>query len=142
MGAHGRGVEAREQQWARRREVLAELRESFGRFRVQHPRGSRVPEALRRAVLAALGAGVAAADIRRVCGVTEAQVEHWGVWQGRASIGPGAPARRAVREFKVVAGPGAEPNGASVPGEPELELRLGPWAVSVRLIGTAGTGRG
>lgn len=142
MGARGRGVETREQQWARRREVLAELRESFGRFRVERPRGSRVPEVLRRAVVAALGAGVGAADIRRVCGVTEAQVEHWRAWQGRDSIKPGAPTRRAVREFKVVAEPGAKPNGASVPGEPELELRLGPWAVSVRLIATAGTGRG
>jgi hypothetical protein len=115
---------------------LSELEARFARFRKEHRRGTRIPIELRKAVLAAVRQ-VPPDDIYRACGVSFRQVMTW----------KGARAQRAaepdVRVFTVV-----DEEAVAFP-EPEvsafasgLELRFGPWSVSVRLVDDAPEGRG
>jgi hypothetical protein len=121
---------------------LAELAGRFARFRREQPRGARVPEELRAAVVAALGEGVAPSELQRACGVTWTQVMTWqarhpGERKASRSAGPSQ-----VRVFSVVDEPREDPAGVPESmGERGLELRLGPWTVSVRLGGPGPQGR-
>ena len=125
---------------------LSELANAFLRFRRRHPRGSRVPKDLRAAVLDALRNGVAPGAVYRSCGISWGQVNAWKASEVAAVSMTGgslnrekepAPTRRGPRR-RVVSKDVRVFNVADVPApavafESELELRLGPWSVSVRL---------
>ena len=102
----------------------------------------------------ALERGVAQGELQRACRLSWIQVKKWQAseWRGRAKRGP--EVAEAVRVFSVedeasaVPGAAAERRGEAPTGEAmesakaqELELRLGPWLVSVRLAGGVGQGR-
>jgi hypothetical protein len=115
--------------------ALGELGRRFTQFRMKHPRGTRIPGDLREAALAVLRQQVPPGDLYRACGVSFRQVMAW----------KAAKAERAelpdVRVFSVV---DEEPvlESTAPATEPALELRLGPWSVSVRLAGPGPAGRG
>jgi hypothetical protein len=121
---------------------LAELEGRFARFRREQPRGARVPEELRAAVVAALGQGVAPSELQRACGVTWTQVMTWQARHpgDRGTSRSAGPSK--VRVFSVVDEPRVDPPQPSEStGGGGLELRLGPWTVSVRLAGPGPQGR-
>ena len=122
--------------------MLAELAERFAQFRRGHRRGTRVPEDLRAAALAALQEGVAPGELYRACGVSWGQVM---AWKGRAPSGAkprDAEKTTDVRVFSVLDEPPiGSRDPASSPGS-DLELRLGRWSVSVRLADPESPGRG
>jgi hypothetical protein len=117
---------------------LVALGKRFARFRKEHPRGARVPDELRSAALALLRE-VAPAEVYRTCGISFGQVMAWKEAQARGAAVPD------VRVFSVVdeeETPRLAPKAADLAGAPELELRLGPWSVSVRLVGAGPSERG
>jgi hypothetical protein len=121
---------------------LAELAGRFARFRREQPRGARVPEELRAAVVAALGEGVAPSELQRACGVSWTQVMTWQARHpgDRGTSRSAGPSK--VRVFSVVDEPRVDP--AEPPesmGGRGLELRFGPWTVSVRLAEPGPQGR-
>lgn len=120
--------------------ALAKLGERFALFRAQSP-GARVPDELRAAVFNALSEGVTVRELRRECGVAGSQIVGWETT--RKSVAPRARHQTTkVRAFSVVKdepGEGATPKAAP---EQTLELRVGPWAVSVRLAGQTPAGQG
>ena len=127
--------------------ALADLAGRFARFRQEHPPRTRIPADLRAAALAALEKGAAAGDLYRMCGVSWSQVIAWRAAGGgrapesakpRGAEGTGAGTGTGVRVFSVVDEKPVhrpEPRLRSLAGAagPELELRLGPWSVIVRL---------
>jgi hypothetical protein len=124
---------------------LSELGERFAGFRWQHPRGARVPKDLRAAALAALKNGATPGDLHRSCGISWSQVMAWKASEIGAPSVPETPkgaSRRSrspaadVRVFNVTEAPQPGLVGH------DLELRLGPWSVSVRLAEAGHTGRG
>jgi hypothetical protein len=115
--------------------ALAELESRFARFRRTQRRGARVPEELRAAVIAAVSRGVRPGELQRVCGVTWSQVVTWQARRAGDQGTSGGAGPTKVRVFSVVDEP-PEPMG-----EHGLELRLGPWTVSVRLAGPGPLGR-
>ena len=121
--------------------ALAKLGERFALFRAQQGPGARVPDELRAAVFNALSEGVPVRELRRECGVAGSQIVGWEAT--RKSVAPRARRQTAkVRAFSVVKD---EPSkGATPKAAPEqaLELRVGPWAVSVRLAGQTPVGQG
>lgn len=120
---------------------LAELGRRFERFREQHGPRARVSEELRAEVFEALREGVAVTGLRRECGLTRSQIAGWEATRERVS----ERVRRStpkVRAFSVVED---EPCASATPeavAEQALELRVGPWAVSVRLAGLTPARRG
>lgn len=119
--------------------VLAELEARFARFRREHSRGTRVPEDLRAAALAALREGVGPAALHRTCGVSWSQIEAWKGGRRSTSAKPATTEPTDVRVFSVVEDQIREPTAS--PGH-ELDLRLGPWSISVRLVEPRPAGRG
>lgn len=108
---------------------LVALGKRFARFRREHARGARIPDDLRSAALGLLRE-VAPAEVYRTCGISFGQVM---AWKAAAARSPATP---DVRVFSVVdEAPVARlaPATASAVA-PTLELRLGPWSVSVRLV--------
>lgn len=111
--------------------VVKELEERFAAYRRNSRRFTRVPGELRAAVMAALRQGVRPSRLRRVCGVSARQVELWRLAAGASSSE--SEIQRA-RVFSVIdaAPPPARPPQATLSGSDALELRLGPWSISVR----------
>lgn len=110
------------------------LGQRFEMFRRRHEPGTRIPDALRAAALAALDRGASAGDLRRACRVTSVQLRQWRQHLRRA-VQAGAAGNPVARVFDVVdkapehgAGPGCELGG------PELELRVGRWAVRISQV--------
>ena len=121
---------------------LAELAGRFARFRREQPRGARVPAELRAAVVAALGQGVRPGELQRACGVTWSQVMTWQARRAGDQGASGSAGPTKVRVFSVVDEPREDPAEAlESMGGRGLELRLGPWTVSVRLAGPGPQGR-
>jgi hypothetical protein len=106
--------------------VLARLEGRFAEFRRSHPAGARVPTELRTAALAALEKGVGAGDLYRRCHISWGQVH---AWKAKAAEGEGTD----VRVFSVVDDAPVHQEEPSLSSGQGLELRLGPWSVSVRL---------
>jgi len=106
----------------------------FEAFRRSHGPGSRIPDALRAAALAALQRGASTADLYRVCRVTSAQLRQWrGRVRRRAPVAAARPPVAHV--FNVVDGPAEHDAGSDrEPGAAELELRLGRWAVRISQV--------
>lgn len=122
--------------------VLADLAERFARFRQGHARGARVPAELREAALAALGTGVAPGDLYRACGVSWSQVA---AWKASAHAPPRTRSGGEVANVRVLSVVDDQPlagRAATARAEHELELRLGPWSISVRLAESEDTRRG
>jgi len=115
--------------------ALADLQRRFAQFRREQPRGTRVPDDLRAAALVAEVKGVSPGAIHRSCGVSWSQLM---AWKGARRSAPAQRARRGakstpdVRVFSVVDDP-IDRGAPTVSADNELELRLGPWSVSVRL---------
>ena len=120
-----RGGRGREGQGSAERAALALLGQRFARFRGAHCDGARIPPELRAAVMAALEQGAKQGEVLRVCKLSWSQVRSW------KGGGPGG----AVRVF-AVEDAGEAP--AAVGEGDALQLRLGPWSVSVRLAGGGG----
>ena len=123
--------------------ALVWLGKRFARFRLERPRGARYPDELRQAALALLGE-VEPDALYRTCGVSFRQVMAWKAARrsGAARAVESEPPK--VRVFSVV---DEEPVAfAGLPtvrvAEPGVELRLGPWTVSVRLAGGPSAERG
>jgi transposase-like protein len=106
----------------------------FEVFRRSHEPGSRIPDALRAAALAALDRGASTGDLYRACRVTSVQLRQW-----RQHVRRGAQVAAAggsvAHVFNVIdetteheAGGGCEPEA------PELELRVGRWAVRISQV--------
>jgi hypothetical protein len=114
---------------------LSELKRRFEEYRRDHPRGARVPVDLKEATLAVLAKGVAAGAISRTCGVSWSQLM---AWKGARRSPPRKRANRRakstpdVRVFSVVDAPIVR-EASAVSADNALELRFGPWSVSVRL---------
>lgn len=111
---------------------LAALEREFASFRRTHRPQTRIPGELRGAALAALKEGVTPSDLRRRCGLSLEQLQHW---QGER--GKGASAKRVgapeARVFSVVDDP--PPSAVELSchdGGRRLELRLDGWVVSIR----------
>ena len=98
--------------------TLSELAAQFAVFRAAHRSHARVPGELREAALAAVDSGIRPYALQRLCGVSASQLSAWR--EARAS----SP---LVRVLSVTDEPLDEP--APQP----LELRLGPWSISIRL---------
>ena len=106
---------------------LVRLAAAFAAFRSVHRPGQRIPLGLRRQVLAALDAGVSASAIGKVCGVSWSQTRYW-----RAAACAGGAVTRAPQVLSVVDRQ-ASP-ACSSPPEGGLELRVGPWRVSINRV--------
>ena len=118
---------------------MERLRQRFELFRRSHEAGSRIPDALRAAALAALDRGASEGEVRRACQATSVQLRQWRVQLRRGATEASALAEPAARVFDVVddqASLESKPNGDS--SSPELELRLGGWAVRIRQLGRKG----
>ncbi len=111
--------------------VLAELRARFAEFRQDHPARTRVPVELRQAALAALKRGVRPGALYRACGVGWGQIAAWKRARGSTSAKPRAVEPSDVRVLSVVDDPRTALTSAP---SHDLQLRLGPWAISVRLV--------
>lgn len=112
--------------------TVDELRQRFAVFRRENPRNTRIPGDLRAAVIAAMRRGVTATRLRRTCDLSASQLARWRA----AARGPERSILKAqrTRVFSVVGE--APPRPRELPACPKghgLELRLGPWSVSVRL---------
>jgi len=110
------------------------LAQRFEVFRRSHEPGTRIPDALRAAALATLDRGASMGDLFRACRVTSVQLRQWREHL-KGSEQVGAAGRPVAQVFNVVdeapqhdAGVGCEP------GTPELELRLGRWAVRISQV--------
>ena len=115
------------------RDVLAALSGRFAQFRREHPQGARVPADLRAAVLAALRDGEVAGDVHRACGISWGQVAAWKASSPSSTAKNVEPEVPAARVFEVV----EDPRRARTSAGGELELRVGPWSVTVRLADDA-----
>lgn len=108
---------------------LRALQELLARFRAESGRGARVPAELRAAALAALREGASERALRS-CGISWSQLEAWKRRAARDVAGSRRGAPEDVRVFSVI--DEVHPVAAT---EQVLELRAGPWAVTVRLAG-------
>ena len=147
MGRERQAVQAdqrgRSQSEAGGSPALARLGKRFGRFRLERRRGTRYPDELRQAALALLGE-VAPDALYRTCGVSFRQVMAWKAARRSAAARAVESEPPRVRVFSVV----DEESVACLElptvrvAEPGVELRIGPWTVSVRLAGRPSAERG
>ncbi len=119
--------------------ALNALTKLFARFRARHQRCARVPADLRAAALAVLREGVTEGALRRACRISCSQLDAW-IRRAPNRSRPGSSPADAVRVFSVV--DDARPGGPqAVAAEQTLELRAGPWSVTVRFAGSEPGGR-
>ncbi len=112
--------------------LVEDLSRRFATFRRESPRHARVPRELRAAVVAAIGHGVPPARLRAACGVSTSQLDRWRT-ASTSGASFGGELQRA-RVFSVTGDPSPRPvDAGGWPPHDGLELRLGPWSVSVRL---------
>jgi transposase-like protein len=114
--------------------AVKRLGRRFEIFRRSHEPGTRIPGELRAAALATLERGASTGDVLRACRITSVQLRLWRQ-QLRRGTQVGGVGKPVAQVFDVVdeaeeraAGLGSEPLG------PELELRLGSWAVRISQI--------
>ena len=106
----------------------------FEMFRRSHKPGTRIPDALRAAALATLEHGASTGDLLRACRVTSVQLKQWRQHVRRGAR-VGAAGNPVAHVFNVV--DEAAEHDARVgcePEAPELELRLGRWAVRISQV--------
>ena len=114
--------------------IVERLSRRFMRFRRDHPPQSRIPEALRAAVLAAMRQGVAQSRLRRTCGLGSGQIDRWKQGIARKPT-PAKRGRPRARVFEVSSEtPAACATTDAVHPDQQLELRVGPWSICVRQV--------
>lgn len=129
-GTRGNHQDQGQRQRAQR--SLEQLEQRFARFRREHPRQTRIPDALRRDALAAIRLGVTRTQLRNACGVSSDQVKHW-QRNGGLAVAEREPNIEDARVFSVLEDvPSRESESRSPDEEQHLELRLGGWSISVR----------
>jgi hypothetical protein len=121
--------------------ILGELAQRFAAFRRTSQRFTRVPRDLRAAATAAMRRGVTPSQLRRACGLSSSQLERWR--ESPNAVASSRVGEEGARIFSVVddvpsrAGDATHGNV----GDP-LELRIGPWSVTVRVAEPQARGRG
>jgi len=110
--------------------IVADLEARFVRFRAGAGRGARVPADLRAAALSALAGGVDRGELCRACKVSWSQVDAWQGSAARDRAPLPAVEPQPLRAFAVVDHP--RPVERRPSPDRTLELRLGPWSVTVR----------
>jgi hypothetical protein len=85
-----------------------------------------------RAAVLALLREVAPGAVYRTCGISLGQVL---AWKARSAKAPDVRVFSVVEEEGEKAVPRLAAGATASAAAPELELRLGPWSVSVRLAG-------
>jgi len=106
----------------------------FEMFRRSHKPGTRIPDALRAAALATLEHGASTGDLLHACRVTSEQLRQWRRHLRRGAQ-VAAAARPVAHVFNVVdEAPGRDAGLGCEPEAPELELRLGRWAVRISQV--------
>ena len=127
----------------------ANLSRRFNDFRGGHPRGTRIPESLRKAVVLAIQNGASRSSLQKTCGVSWIQMERWQarygdeLKQGRRSAAPTElpHADKPLPTYpKLVPPPRIlpvvddEPAGhaASAHKAPTLELQILGWRISLQ----------
>ena len=113
---------------------LRALQARLARFRAERGRGARVPTELRAAALAALREGASERALRS-CGISWSQLDAWKRRAARDVAGSRRGAPKDVRVFSVI-----DEVHPVVGAEQVLELRAGPWSVTVRLSGERAAG--
>ena len=106
----------------------------FEMFRRSHKPGTRIPDALRAAALATLEHGASTGDLLRACRVSSDQLRQW---RRHLRRGPqvGTAGKPVAHVFNVVdEAPGRDAGVGCEPEAPELELRLGRWAVRISQV--------
>jgi hypothetical protein len=114
---------------------LGRLSRRFATFRRKNQPGTRIPDPLRNAIVAALREGATRSAVQETCGVSWAQIDRW-----VASCKPPRSQRpiRAPRVFSVV---DDTPSHQSADrAEDLLELRLGGWSICIRPVGSQQSG--
>ena len=111
--------------------ALARLAKQFARFRSEHARGTRYPDELRQAVVGLL-AKVEPDTVYRACGLSFRQVM---AWKDAHRVRPAQTLEAEAAKVRVFSVVDEQPALGFDPRveAPEFELRLGPWAVTVRL---------
>lgn len=118
--------------------TLTNLAQRFAQFRSHNARFTRVPQELRAAVVRVMSAGVTVSALRCRCGVSSSQIA---AWQASCEREEARAEPTQVRAFSVIdAAPSAGALGVS--SDETLELRLGPWSVSVRIAAQTPARRG
>lgn len=116
---------------------LEQLKRSYEKFHREHGRGTRIPQELRDAALAAVESGTLEGEVRRACHISRTQLGWWRRSQ-RASGGKFEPTEQQAKQarvFPVV----DEVGGIAVGGAGEQEahgvqLRVGRWEISIRQV--------
>lgn len=108
---------------------LHALEERLARFRAESGRGARVPAELRAAALLALREGASERALRS-CGISWSQLDAWKRKAVRDVAGSRRGPPKDVRVFSVI-----DEVHPVLRAEQVLELRAGPWSVTVRLAG-------
>jgi transposase-like protein len=115
---------------------IERLRRRFELFRDGHKPGSRIPDELRAAALGALDRGASGGQLHRACRVSSDQLRQWRSQLRREATEAGAGAEPAARVFDVIDDQAVLPSTPNAePSSPELELRLGSWAVRISQLG-------
>jgi len=128
-GWHGGAREGEPSRHAR----VERLRQSFARFRREHPLRTRIPDGLRNAALTAIENGASEAEVRRACGVTSDQLAQWrNRREGRRRPGGPRPVVAEPRIFPVVDDKAVVSKIAG--GVQDLELRFGGWSICIRQV--------
>lgn len=114
------------------------LRAAFAQFRATHSPGTKIPDSLRQAVVAAIQAGLDRAQVRSACRITNEQVAYWVKAQRRAMARPSQLAPLAPPQVFPVVGAAeqaatSDPIGTEPTG-PCLQLRLAGFAISIRSV--------
>lgn len=106
----------------------------FEVFRRHREAGTRIPDALRAAAVAALDRGATTGDLFRACRVTSVQLRQWRQ-QVRREAQVADAGRPVAHVFNVVNEvPEHEAGVGGGPGVSELELRFGGWAVRISQV--------
>lgn len=111
--------------------TLEKVAKQFANFRQTHQKGTRIPQELREAVEKLAEEGISLTEVLPACGLTLWQYQRWHKSQHsdtKKKKQKSEPSESAVRVFPVVNEDGGYSNRSQ-----ELELRLGPWSVSIKL---------
>lgn len=115
---------------------LAQLGESFVKFRQENRPRTRIPDYLRDAVLEAVETGIPDAEVIRTCRLSRELLHRWReVKYGYARRAKSKKAK--ARVFPVVEDQVTGPRSAVKGGEEtsHLQLRIGGWDISIRQNG-------
>jgi hypothetical protein len=95
--------------------------------------GGRIPHGLRSQAVAAVAAGASTSAVQQACRLSWSQLTRWrqAAQSDIRTVPPSAPVQAPVRVLSVV---DAAPSGSGELGD-EIELRIGPWQVSLRRVG-------